>query len=474
MSSELARTDRGLVFTEEQRRILLDTFANGATEAEFSALVEVAQKRNLDPFKREIFFVKRWDASKGREVWATQVSIDGLRLMAERSGLYDGQDEPVFEYGSNPAIPLLCRVRVYRKDWTRPAVGVARWEEYVQTTRDKQSGQTRPNTMWAKMGHTMLAKCAEALAIRKAFPESAAGLHTDDEMGQAQNSAPTQHVEVQIEHPQLPSGPSALARFTDALHDCTDLASVIVAWHAESAALSREASANDADAAVARWLDVRGHRMVGTERQKLLAKNYPIEMLALLDALADQGSASRVVAWCMDADIAQAIGALPDHHAGTVKLIAARTWCAHADVKTTTPGKVFAKAIENARATMPATPVDVVNEPARPVSDDPEREAIQNETASQVEKVLPPALEGFYARVTEIELPGEAVAVWMKHRTDLASLPVADREDAWKALYKRTEEVGKMKNAKVWLKKSIAEEDVRRASEPGAKAENAA
>jgi hypothetical protein len=87
---------------------------------------------------------------------------------------------------------------------------------------------------------------------------------------------------------------------------------------------------------------------------------------------------------------------------------------------------------------------------------------------------IPPALEGFYARIAEIELPGEAVAVWMKHRTDLAALPAPDRESAWKALCKRTEEVGKMKNAKVWLKKAIAEEDARRAADGGAKAENAA
>lgn len=76
---------------------------------------------------------------------------------------------------------------------------------------------------------------------------------------------------------------------------------------------------------------------------------------------------------------------------------------------------------------------------------------------------LPPALEAFYAHVAEIELPGEAVAVWMKHRTDLASLPALDRESAWKALCRRTEDVGKMKQAKVWLKKAIAEEDARRA-----------
>lgn len=78
---------------------------------------------------------------------------------------------------------------------------------------------------------------------------------------------------------------------------------------------------------------------------------------------------------------------------------------------------------------------------------------------------VPPALEGFYSRLGEIELPGEAVAVWMKHRTEIATAGAPDREAAWKALCKRTEEVGKMKNAKVWLKKAIAELDAQRATE---------
>jgi hypothetical protein len=119
--------------------------------------------------------------------------------------------------------------------------------------------------------------------------------------------------------------------------------------------------------------------------------------------------------------------------------------------------------------TIPAS----VQEPARTPTlddlahaDDPERAAIQNEGPVEAPpQEIPPALEAFCARVAEVELPGEAVAVWMKHRTDLAPLPVLDREAAWKALCRRTEEVGKMKQAKVWLKKAIAEEDARRAAE---------
>lgn len=73
-----------------------------------------------------------------------------------------------------------------------------------------------------------------------------------------------------------------------------------------------------------------------------------------------------------------------------------------------------------------------------------------------------PVVAAFLKAVAEIELPGEGVAVWMKHRSSLASESTTVRETAWKALYSKVEQVGKMKNAKVWLKKAIAEEDARR------------
>ena len=101
---------------------------------------------------------------------------------------------------------------------------------------------------------------------------------------------------------------------------------------------------------------------------------------------------------------------------------------------------------------------------AEEVPQEPAEESAARPPAPQA----PPALGGFYARVEEIELPGESVAVWMKYRADLAPLPVADREAAWRSLCKRTEEVGRMKNAKVWLKKAIAEEDARRGPSVGA------
>ena len=124
MTSEMVTVGRELAaaleFTPEQRQMIRDSFANGASDEEFAVLMEIAKARRLNPLLRQIHFVSRWDSQKHRSVWSAQVSIDGLRAIAERTGLYAGQDEP--EFSENPDGTLkLCKVRVYRKDWPRPA-----------------------------------------------------------------------------------------------------------------------------------------------------------------------------------------------------------------------------------------------------------------------------------------------------------------------------------------------------------------
>ncbi len=179
--TEMVLADRPtrLEFSSEQRALVRNAFANGATEQEFSVLMEIASSRRLNPFMKQIHFVKRWDSQAKRDVWSCQVSIDGLRAIAERTGNYDGQDEPEFTYNEKNEI-ISAKVRVYRKDWKRPSVGIAYWEEFVQTTREGT-----PTRFWKTMPHVMLAKCAEAQALRKAFPEDMSGLYTSDEMQQA-------------------------------------------------------------------------------------------------------------------------------------------------------------------------------------------------------------------------------------------------------------------------------------------------
>lgn len=165
-------------FSADQKKLILDTCCQGANESEAQALIAVAEARGLNPLLGECYFVQRWDSNKGRNVWAVQASIDSLRIRAESTGLYHGQDEPEYEYDPKSGELILARVRVYRSDWPRPSIGVARWSEYVQKTKEG-----KPTKFWLTSPHNQLAKCAEALAIRKAFPKQLAKLYIKEEAG---------------------------------------------------------------------------------------------------------------------------------------------------------------------------------------------------------------------------------------------------------------------------------------------------
>lgn len=153
-----------------------------APDDELEYFVRYCLAKGLDPTAREVYFIPR--KSYNGITWTIQTGIDGFRSMAERTGELDGIDEPEFRYSDGGAI-LSATVRVYRKGASHPFVAMAFYEEYVQTDRDGA-----PNSMWRKMKHSQLSKCAEALALRKAFPRQLGGTYTTDEMGQANNPEP--------------------------------------------------------------------------------------------------------------------------------------------------------------------------------------------------------------------------------------------------------------------------------------------
>lgn len=164
-----------LEFTEEQRKIIRDSYAGGATEQDFKVLMEIAKAKRLNPLLGQIHFVQRYDSQKRCQVWSCQTSIDGFRSTAEDTGLYDGQDEPEFEYTPDGSV-LLARVKTYRKDIARAFVGVAYYTEYAQTTKEGSL-----TNMWRSKPHIMIAKCAEALALRKAFPQDLGQIYIKEE-----------------------------------------------------------------------------------------------------------------------------------------------------------------------------------------------------------------------------------------------------------------------------------------------------
>lgn len=161
--------------TQDEKDKLKRIYLKGATDNECEIFFSFVEKTGLDPRQRQLYFVRR--GGKG----TTQISIDGLRTLAAKTGEMDGlqtqwcgPDGVWADVWLGDGPPAAARVDVYRRHCRHPFTGIARWDEY-------QSG----GPMWAKMQALMLAKCAAALAYRCAFPMEVSGLYTSEEMDQA-------------------------------------------------------------------------------------------------------------------------------------------------------------------------------------------------------------------------------------------------------------------------------------------------
>ena len=184
LQSVRKQSENGLSrFTDEQISLLKRTVAKGATDDEFNLFMHLADKYALDPFAKEIWFIKRGG------VPTIFTSRDGYLKIADSNHNYDGMISEYVckndiltkspdgtyshQFGSPERGPIVgAYAVVFRKDRKIPSSQYAPFDEY-------NSGS---NPVWRSNPSSMIKKVAEVMSLKRAFKIS--GLVTQEEIAQ--------------------------------------------------------------------------------------------------------------------------------------------------------------------------------------------------------------------------------------------------------------------------------------------------
>lgn len=158
-------------FSEDQIGVLKATVAKGVSDAELQLFLAVCQRTGLDPFSRQIYAVKY-----SNQPMFVHLAIDGLRLIAERSGRWEGSIGPYFcgkdghwtDVWLEEEPPAAAKFAVLKRGFREPIWYVALWKSFFVAN----------SPLWRGKGPEMLGKCAEAGAMRKAFPHETSLVRT--------------------------------------------------------------------------------------------------------------------------------------------------------------------------------------------------------------------------------------------------------------------------------------------------------
>ncbi|GAA1765745.1 phage recombination protein Bet [Streptomonospora arabica] len=173
-------------WTDPQRSALEQLGIANAPAGDQLVFLHQAQRTGLDPFAKQIYMIARRDSrAPGGFKYTIQAGIDGLRVIAERTGRYEGRT-PISWCGEDGIWrdvwldpnrpPVAARCGVYKRGFREPLVSVAIFREYAATNKDGTY-----SSMWSTKGAHMIGKVAESLALRAAFPQDLSSIFTPEE-----------------------------------------------------------------------------------------------------------------------------------------------------------------------------------------------------------------------------------------------------------------------------------------------------
>lgn len=199
--------------TTQQVDVVRRAVCVGANDAELEFFLATCKRVGLDPFARQIWFIKRPQKtldSRGNEVWLDvgrpETSIDGYRTIAERTGEYGGQGDMLWcdDKGKWTDVwlaegpPHAAKANIIRDTFKSPLINVALYREFCPKYKNDKVPE-----MWRKMGANQIAKCAEAGGFRRGFPRDLSGLVTDTEMEHVDAASAGGFVAPPVSTPQL-------------------------------------------------------------------------------------------------------------------------------------------------------------------------------------------------------------------------------------------------------------------------------
>jgi phage recombination protein Bet len=174
---------------KDTRRIVRETILKDFGDDDAEYFFAVCEKLQLDPLTKQVHPSKHYDTQQSKYVLTIVVGIDGLRSLAERTGEYEGQTQVAYfdtegkEYNVWTDLkmpPWAAKVGIYRKGFRDALYATALTRSYAQ--RKKDGGYTK---FWAQMPEVMIAKVAEACALRKAFPQALSSLYVREEIAES-------------------------------------------------------------------------------------------------------------------------------------------------------------------------------------------------------------------------------------------------------------------------------------------------
>ena len=167
--------------------VLQTSLYPGAAIGSVKMVLGYCKAAGLDPMQKPVHIVPMWDKNSKAMRDVVMLGIGLYRTQAARSGQYAGVTDPEFGPditesigGVSITFPAWCKVTVKRLLGSQVVEFAARefWKENYATAGKDSSA---PNAMWKKRPYGQIAKCAEAQALRKAFPEFGSA-PTADEM----------------------------------------------------------------------------------------------------------------------------------------------------------------------------------------------------------------------------------------------------------------------------------------------------